>query len=435
MNNKIAVVGAGCASLTAAAILSSRGYDVTVYEKMEETDFKNERAVSFDPDLLEICGVGLPPRNEWLSASSVSVYSPSLSTELHRHIPESRLNIKMLDGDLINHLISHAKECGVKFIFGCEAESLIIFGERAVGIKTNSGEVYANLVIDGAGLNSRLRRSLPNGVKIPKSISPKDISYTYFARCSKPENVLVRDKYRTVIFPDGSRTIARIETEENFTDVYITGFEPMSKAQINSIFDFLKSFNPSVGDGIICGGKVYKSPSRVPMHIPLCDGYAAVGSASFAADPFTGEGVSEELMQAKLLSKAVCRDKRGIYDKEALWGSQSDYFIVAGKNLMAFSAVKKVLLSLSDEEIDGIFQKKLITSKDLSFDMKKPFSSFNIQSLTEKLKLLNDDPILFKKLSHSLPQILSALALGETFPRKWNDYTVNLWLKGAKFFE
>ena len=28
MNNKIAVVGAGCASLTAAAILSSRGYDV-----------------------------------------------------------------------------------------------------------------------------------------------------------------------------------------------------------------------------------------------------------------------------------------------------------------------------------------------------------------------------------------------------------------------
>ena len=66
---------------------------------------------------------------------------------------------------------------------------------------------------------------------------------------------------------------------------------------------------------------------------------------------------------------------------------------------MAFSAVKKVLLSLSDEEIDGIFQKKLITSKDLSFDMKKPFSSFNIQSLTEKLKLLNDDPILFQKLS------------------------------------
>ena len=94
------------------------------------------------------------------------------------------------------------------------------------------------------------------------------------------------------------------------------------------------------------------------MNIPLCDGYAVVGSASFAADPFTGEGVSEELMQAKLLSKAVCRDKRGIYDKEALWGSQSDYFIVAGKNLMAFSAVKKILLSLSDEEIDGIFQKK-----------------------------------------------------------------------------
>lgn len=435
MKNKIVVVGAGCASLTVAAILSSRGYDVTVYEKREEADLNCERAVSFDPDLLELTGVDLPPRDKWLSSASVSVYSPSLSAELYRHIPENRLNIKMLEGDLIKHLVSHAKSYGVKFEFGSEANSLIIFGERVVGIKVNSEEIYANLVVDGCGFNSRLRRNLPSSVKIEKDIHSKDISYTYFARCSKPKDVLVRDRYRAVIFPNGSRMIAKVETEENFTDLYITSFEPISKPQINWLLNFMKSFNPSIGEEILRGGKIYKSPSREPMSVTVCDGYACVGSAAFAANPFTGDGVSEELMQAKLLAKAVCRDKQGVYDKEALWGSQSDYFIVAGKNLMAFAALKKILLSLSCDELDGIFQKKLITSDDLSFDVKKPFSSFNIQSLTEKLKLLNDDPVLFKKLSRSLPQILKALALGETFPRKWNDYAVNLWLKGAKFFD
>ena len=76
---------------------------------------------------------------------------------------------------LINHLIDYAEKCGVKFIFGGETISAVYSKEKVTGIRfCENGCVkteYADLVIDAAGFNSPVRKSLPPHFGIQKEIS------------------------------------------------------------------------------------------------------------------------------------------------------------------------------------------------------------------------------------------------------------------------
>lgn len=430
MNNKIIVVGADYSSLTAAALIAAKGFDVTVFEKKSEHELDYKRAETFNPDLLEITGLGLPDRDKWISCYAPMIYSPSLSKSFKRQVPENKLDIKMNSRDLFEHIIKFAKKNGVKFVFDCKATQAIMLGDRVVGIKTEKGDFLAQLVIDCAGLNSPLRRSLNINCNIEKNITNDELTFNYHARFNNPQASNVKEKGRIFLCPAEQKAIARIEAFDDFTDVYLTFFEPCSKSQIKSLLNFLKSFNPCVGDEFIYGGIVRKAAAREPLGQTACAGYAAIGQAAFMSNPLTGEGVTEGLKAAKLLAKAVGRDRHRLFNKKSLWQYQADYFKVAGSNIAMLSCVKNIILSLSFSELDEIFESEILSSRDLSADKDRPFSSINLDSILQKAQKLKNRPSLFKKVSLAASKIMKSTAVCAAIPQTFNDYTTPFWLKG-----
>lgn len=429
MNKKIIVVGADYAGLTAAALIADKGFDVTLYEKRAESQLDNNTVETLNPDMLALTGIGLPPNDKWLSCDDPVIYCPSLSKEFHRTVPEKKRDIKIDSKDLFEHILAFAKERPVDFRFGEAVSAPIIFGDRVTGVLTESGkEDYADLVIDCAGLNSPLKKTLPQSCGIAKQCRT---SYTYFTRCDNPLGRTPDEKRRIIIFPDGQKVITDINVGIRFTDVKITAFEPFTKIQNNQVFNYLKQFNPSIGDNVIISS-CRKAPSDAPMLCPICDGYAAAGPSAFMADPLSGETATASLKAAKLLSKAVGKDSQHAFSKETLWQYNCDYFKVAGINYALLDCVKKSLLSMSDDEIDSLFESGALTDYDFCADAERPFSGTDINSLTLKLKAVKASPELFKKLAPFAAKAAAVRAVLAAMPQRYSPIYFDLWQKSFK---
>ena len=85
-----------------------------------------------------------------------------------------------------NYIIEHAEKAGVKFVYGCEITGAVVFGNRVAGIKTAAGEIYADLVIDAAGMNSPVRKSLPHWLGVQNSSIEYEQFYVYRAFWNRP---------------------------------------------------------------------------------------------------------------------------------------------------------------------------------------------------------------------------------------------------------
>lgn len=429
MNKKIIVVGADYAGLTAAALIADKGFDVTLYEKRAESQLDNNTVETLNPDMLALTGIGLPPNDKWLSCDDPVIYCPSLSKEFHRTVPEKKRNIKIDSKDLFEHILAFAKERPVDFRFGEAVIAPIIFGDRVAGVVTQSGkEDFADLVIDCAGLGSPIKKALPQSCGITKLC---DTSYTYFTRTENPLGKCPDEKRRIIIFPGGQKVIADINAGIRFTDVKITAFEPFTKLQNSEVFDYLRQFNPSIGDDVIASS-CRKAPSDAPELCPVCDGYAAAGFSAFMADPLSGETVTASLKAAKLLAKAVGKDRQCAFSKETLWQYNCDYFKVAGINYALLDCVKKALLSMSDDEIDSLFESGALNDSDFCADAERPFSGADINSLSLKLKAAKASPELFKKLAPFAAKAAAVRAILAAMPQKYNPSYFDLWQKSLK---
>ena len=429
MNNKIIVVGADYAGLTAAALIADKGFDVTLYEKRAESQLDNNTVETLNPDMLALTGIGLPPNDKWLSCDDPVIYCPSLSKEFHRTVPEKKKDIKIDSKDLFEHILSFARNSPIDFRFGEAVSAPIVFGNRVTGIVTESGkEDYADLVIDCAGLNSPLKKALPQSCGITKQC---DTSYTYFTRSDNPLGITPDEKRRVIIFPDGKKVIADISANHSFTDVKVTAFEPFTKIQNSEVLDYLKQFNPSIGENVIISS-CRKAASDTPMLCPVCDGYAAAGSAAFMANPLSGETSTASLKAAKLLAKAVGKDRQCAFSKETLWQYNCDYFKVAGINYALLDCVKKALLSMSDDEVDLLFESGALTDYDFCADAERPFSGTDINSLITKLKAAHSSPELFKKLAPFAAKAAAMRAVLAAMPQKYNPSYFDLWQKSFK---
>jgi len=65
MGNKIIVAGAGHGGLAAAADLSRRGFDVTVFEQKEKKDLGYDWTDIFAPRSLLTANIPYPPRSRY----------------------------------------------------------------------------------------------------------------------------------------------------------------------------------------------------------------------------------------------------------------------------------------------------------------------------------------------------------------------------------
>ena len=440
MGKKIIVAGAGHGGIAAGALLAKAGYDVTVYEQNGEGTLGYDWTDIFTPSAWKAAGIKMPPPDKYEYDSNRTFYSYNQQIPLKQSIPDDEHEIKMERKDIYEHLISHAVKQGVKFIYDCKVLAPILYGNRVAGIKTSNGDFFGDLIIDAVGMDSPVRKNLPDMCGIEHSVGPFEQFYVYRAFFNRPAETACTGDFNVYFFPNGKLGIAWVASEQEYTDLLIGRFEPFKIDEANITADVLRKTNPVLGSTVLRGGRFVKIPVRHPLAVMVCDGYAAIGDSAFMTIPIIGSGIATNLKAAKMLADTVIADNDGTFSAETLWNYQVRYFSEIGSGLSLISCVKTLLTQVQPKDLDYIFENGIITAEDFTINSDKSNISSMLTmtpfEMRNRLHKLTKEKELSKKFLSVVHKIVKATAAYKTMPKKWDKSSVFEWSKKyIKVFE
>ncbi len=432
MKKKIIVAGGGHGGIAAAAILAEQGYDVTVYEKNERKNMGYDWTDNFDPKAFVAAGIEMPPADKYKYKDDMTFYGPGEHRGIKQRVPQDELEINMERHDIYDVIITHAENAGVKFEYSCNVLSPLTCGDRVVGIKTDKGDFYGDMVIDSCGCNSPVRANLPDCCGIQKQPGPYEKFYTYRAFFNRANDDEVKDKYKAYLMPEGILGVSWVATEDTYTDVLIGRFEPFDLQEAERTIQYYRSSNPSLGTEMLRGGKFSEIPVRHALSVMVADGYAAIGDSAFMTMPIIGSGIANSLKAARMLADVIISDKDGIYSAETLWKYQLDYFKALGGGLAPLAQIKLLLTKITPRQVDYLIDNGILTWREMIF-------TANSTSLWKQVHLASDmpkrgldivkDPGLTKLLLGVVKDISATTAAVAAIPRHYGRYEVQKWAR------
>lgn len=431
MKNKIIVAGMGHGGLAAAAILAQNGFDVTVYEQKSAGTLGYDWTDIFDPKAFGVAGLPMPANDLYTYKEDMTFYNPSMTVGLRQHVPALQREIKMERRDLYAHLIRCAEKSGAKLVYDCAVKGPLMTGSRVVGISTDRGDFYADLVIDACGMDSPVRKNLPVSVPVEKNVDRLDRITIYRAFFDRADMREAQDKFKVVLFADGIRGISWIAAEDRYTDLLIGRFENFDMDEVERFSEFLRKTNPHLGRKVLRGGQFVQIPVRQPLSVMVWDGYAVIGDSAFMTVPLIGSGIANSLRASRYLADAVLSDVDCRYDCETLWQYQVRYFRELGQGLAPLAAAKRLLLKMDPQDIDYFFESGTLNEDNITmtadfhslFDLIK----FDPADLLKKAKTICKNKAAMKKLLEGVPKIAGAMAVSAAVPQHWNERAVRRW--------
>lgn len=432
MGKKIIVAGLGHGGVAAAALIAKAGFDVTVYEQKSEGTLGYDWTDIFAPNALSIAGMDMPPADKFEYKEDMTFFNPSMTTALRQNVPQDQLEIKMERRDIYDHFIKNALKHGVKIVYDCKVEGPIVLGNRVVGIKTEKGDVYGDLVIDSCGMNSPVRRNLPESFGIEKDVARNEKISIYRAFFNKACDDAVEAKFKVMLFAGGVKGISWVASEDEYTDLLLGRFEDFDMEEVERFSAYLRESNPRLGTEVVRGGQFVEIPVRQPLSIMVADGYAAIGDSAFMTVPLIGSGIANSLKAAKVLADTVISDKSRSFSAESLWRYQMGYYKVLGAGLAPLACGKLLLISLSPEEVDYVFEKGIMTADMMTIGADfTGLASVKLdpKELINQAKEVCGDPELLKKIIACGVRMGKAIAACAMMPKKWNAKRVQSWAK------
>ena len=433
MEKKIIVAGGGHGGIAAASILAKRGYDVTVYEKNGRDSMGYDWTDIFDRKGLLAAGMDIPGEDKFNLKTDMTFFSPSLKTPLQQHVPEDQLEIQMERSDIYEHIITHAEKNGVKFEFNTVIEGPVLLGGRVVGIKTDKGSFFADLVIDAAGIDSPVRSNLPEYLGVQNKTKDYEQFYVYRGFYNKT-GVSADYKFRVLLYYKGKPGIGWVADEEKHTDVLIGRFFPYDMDEVEATLKDLREDNPCLGTERVRGGQFVKIPVRQPLGLLVSDGYAAVGDSAFMTVPVIGSGIANSFKAARILANAVIADKNGAFTANTLWKYQKDFYKELGSGLAPLACVKLLLTRLEADEIDYIVDKGIINADDMTIgadatNLAAILGDVKPEDLMLKAKGVIADKALLKKILRLGKEMASVIAVCAAMPKNYDPKRVASWVK------
>ncbi len=433
MGKSIVVAGLGHGGIVAAALLSEKGFDVTVYEKGSEGTLGHDWTDMFDPKALKFAGLPMPSEDKFKYKENMTFCGPSSKKVITQYITEKDMQIIMERKDLYTYLIDIALEKGVKIVYDCEVQGPITKGDRVVGIKTANGDVTADLVIDSCGMNSPVRRNLPKNLMIQNEIEDGGkitIYRAFYNKCSDDE---ILGKFKIILFAGGHPGISWVASHEEYTDVLIGRFKPFDEKEAIEFTEFLRRNNPRLGKERLRGGQFAGIPVRHNLSVMVADGYAAIGDCAFMPMPLIGNGIANAIMAGKILADTVADDTDETYNAENLWGYQVEYYKKVGGVIAALECVKGSLLKLRPQDVDYLFATELVTDDDMKIiaglsDVDDVIEAIK-KELPQKLKSIKNNKRLVGVVAGIATNMIKVLALSSRIPEKWDKEKVSKWAK------
>lgn len=434
MGKKIIIAGGGHGGITAGMLLAKNGYDVTVFEKNSRENMGHDWTDIFDKKGFTALGLELPPKELYKLKHDMTFYGPAMETALHQNTPVDQLEIQMERRDIYNYIIEKAEDAGVKLMFDCEVVAPVLFGNRVVGITTANGDEYADLVIDACGMNSPVRKALPESLGIQNESIEYEQFYVYRAFWNKTAEVDDIDKFKVLMLPEGKLGISWIATEEEHTDVLIGRFLPFDTDEVDRTMAKLRESNPSIGTQIKRGGQFVNIPVRQPLGVLVADGYAAIGDSAFMTVPIIGSGIANSFKAAKILADAVVSDKDNAFSAESLWKYQTEFYKKIGSGLAPLACVKLMLTRLEGQELDYIFKTGILNADDMtigadSTNLAAMLGGMSLDDIKIKLNGLINDKAVLKKVVRMGLELAKATAVTAAMPKKYDRTAVLKWVK------
>ena len=434
MGKKIIVAGGGHGGIAAGMLLAKNGYDVTVYEKNSRENMGHDWTDIFDKKGFVALGLELPAKELYNLKHDMTFYGPAMETALHQNTPVDQLEIQMERRDIYNYIIGNAEKAGVKFVFDCEIVAPILFGNRVVGITTANGDEYCDLVIDACGMNSPVRKALPESLGIQNESIDYEQFYVYRAFWNKTAEVDDIDKFKVLMLHENKLGITWVATEEEHTDVLIGRFMPFDMDEVDRTMAKLRESNPSIGTQIQRGGQFVNIPVRQPLGVLVADGYAAIGDSAFMTVPIIGSGIANSFKAARILADAVVADKEDAFSAESLWKYQTEFYKKIGSGLAPLACVKLMLTRLEGHELDYIFKTGILNADDMtigadSTNLASMLGGMSLEDIKIKLTGLINDKTVLKKVVRMGLELAKATAVTAAMPKTYNRKKVLKWVK------
>ena len=429
MGRKIVIAGAGHGGLVAASKLAQSGFDVTVYEKKSRDELGYDWLDAVDPRAFYEVGLELPKDMKFEKNGDMRFYNPALSAPLT--VESNGNGSTKIERKLIyDLLIDYAEKSGVKLVYNCPVLGPVMNGIRVAGIETVNGTVTADLVIDSAGMDSPVRENLPFDCNVDNSYGYGECFYAYRAYFNKLPAPEPEVPYEIFLMHMGERGISWVVTESDCVDVLIGRTSPISDEQVQDVLEKMREFSPQIGKEVVRGGtRVNRIPVRRPLSVMVCDGYAAVGDSAYMTMPMNGSGICAALRAGLMLADTVKADTEEKYSAETLWDYNRRYILHFGLNFASIDTLKNILLFMSSNGVDFLFDKQIITPNDINFNRGKSESNSSFSDMLGRVSRgMGNLPVLLrtagaltkgdglKKVYRTIPEQYELEAV-----RKWKE--------------
>ncbi len=363
MSTKIVVAGAGHGGIAAAALLARKGYDVTLVEQNEEASLGYDWRDCIQLSCFHETGLEPPPQTELEPMRNIYYFNPHKTVCIPPRTEFSSVTKFAERKMLVRHLLRLAKKSGVKLRFSCRAKSAVMDGARVVGLETEDGVLACDLLIDAAGMDSPVRKSLPEACGVLREIAPADTLYTYRALFEDTGESADNPRYSAYFFHCGNQGFDWVIREDEHVDVLVGSFGGITPQIVeNALCDF-RTDHPYLGQKILRGGVYAKIPLRRTLPQFVCDGYAAIGDSASMIEPLSGSGITLSIRSAGLLCDAV--ESSRTFSRAELWTYEEAYFRRNLRHMLHDDTLKELLMQMGQTNINAMFEKKVITQKEM----------------------------------------------------------------------
>ncbi len=425
--SKIIVAGAGIGGIVSAGKLAAVGHDVTLYETKDISQCGHDQKDAFDATAMDFAGIEIPdgyitPPNQ------ITYYSKDKNIDGLR-VPalENYININVERKTLFNYLYSLALKDGVKFSFNTKVISPIIENDKVIGIKTDKGDKFADMIIDSCGIDSPLRTNLPESMLIEKEAGKYNYIYSYRVIYDRKANLSDPVDTYSIYFISDTGFVWEI-TEDDYVDILIVDFNDISSFMISDSMMQIRERNPHIGRGKIRNGRFCKIPVRQPAAVFVANSYAAIGDAAFMTAPIKGSGISNSLKAATILANVICEETEDNFGVEHLWKYEIEYFNQVGFNSCKQALMKNLVPHMTADEISEIFKKGLITNEEITYIYSNNVSLPRlIRKAKDKIKVINDLPEFKNQLLMLVAAYGRFALLDNTLPQTYSKDELIKW--------
>ena len=421
---KVVVIGANQCGLVAAWKLGGIGFDVSVYEAKRKEQVAYDWYDDIDPKVFEEIGLPMPDKSMYFNKKNWTFVNPAETVKVFVNGGAQASDISIERRPLNDFLYTYASKVA-KIEYGVKVDSLIVEGDKILGVNIKDEKILADLVVDTSGVFSEFRKSLPESFNMD-NVSDEEVFVAFRGFFEKVEGE-VDHTNKAYLKHQGKKGISwSIATDEGNVDILIGRVGSLTQEEIKDALASLKKDNPYLGDKLLKCGYVCPIPVRYPSTMMVANGYVTVGDSAYMTIPMMGSGVVAGMVAATYLSEVLAEnDDCG---KENLWKYQVKFFAKFG-GYVGVDVLKRWLLDCPADNVDFLFEKRILSEETLGGGLDGSKMALPLKSLLKIVWNGKSKMGLLLNLASAMGKMDKAKAIAEAIPTEYDDAAIQEWRK------